>query len=92
MIFRLDESSGDSDKDMVIQSLMSENFMFKSTMRSLNNHIINLEDRVLSQVEEIKEVNQKLDFKMDIVSKFLTKNGFRVEDLLEFENELKLNG
>lgn len=41
---------------------------------------------------QMKYLDEELDNKFEIVSKFLAKHGLTVEDLMEFETELRMNG
>lgn len=84
-----DDFENEEDREFYIQMLQADINLLKNTLNNVNNYCQALEDSNILLKNKVDDLNDQLNYKGEVYSKFLKTKGFTIEDLLEFETELK---
>ena len=75
-----------------MDELREENALLKLSLKNINilcSGLTQSNQIMVSQIQHLEDESQK---KFLLVSKFLAKNGHSVEDIMEFETEINIDG
>lgn len=74
-----------------LETLKEENNLLKSLLKQSNMFCSSLMQSNQILTSQITDIEIEVENKFTLLSMFLTKKGFSLEDVLEFENELRLS-
>jgi hypothetical protein len=75
----------------LIEELKEENVLLRNSLKNVNILCSGLTQSNQIMVSQIQHLENEVHRKFNLVSKFLVKNGFSVEDILEFQTEINLD-
>lgn len=75
----------------LIEELKEENALLKNSLKNINILCNGLTQSNQIMVSQIQHLENEVHRRFSIVSKFLSKQGFSVEDIMEFETEMSLD-
>lgn len=64
--------------------------LLKNTINNLNFAITTLKESNMFMSMKLDEIDKEIDEKSSIIASFLEKNNLSIEDVYEYESELKL--
>lgn len=75
-----------NEKEFLLRDLE----LLKSTISNLNFTISTLKESNMFMSMKLDEIDKEIDEKSGIIASFLEKNNLSIEDVYEYESELKL--
>lgn len=81
----------DTEKDKLIESLREEIELLKNTVDNLNFTVNYLRESNKLMSNDMMDIEKELDSKSKNLSEFLIRHGLSFEDIIEYENEKKMN-
>jgi len=75
-----------NEKEFLLRDLE----LLKNTINNLNFTISTLKESNMFMSMKLEEIDKEIDEKSSIIASFLEKNNLSIEDVYEYESELKL--
>jgi len=76
------------DQKEKLEILEDENKLLKSSLKNVNVLCDSLKESNKLLVTQLVNLEEEIEKRLTTISKFLAKQGYQVEDIIEFENEL----
>lgn len=87
----MNEKDREAEREHMITKLLEDIDSYKNTIDNLNFTIEFLKESNKQLSYHLSELDDELDRKSIIFSSFLDKHNFSMEDIIEHENEIKIN-